>query len=77
MLIFFNATPSVYADHSEYIETACETPGDVTRTCLECHEEQGEAFIHTAHWLWRGETPFMKNHESATQFGKTNLINNY
>ncbi len=76
-IFFFESTSYAGEDHSEFIETSLKTPGDVTRACLECHDTQGEDFIKTAHWLWKGETPFLKNHESDTSLGKINLMNNY
>ena len=64
-------------NHSEFIETQCITGEDVTRTCLECHEETALEFMDTAHWMWKGETPFLKNHESDSHLGKINLMNDY
>ena len=76
-LVFFSTASHAGVDHSEFIETSLVTPGDVTRACLECHDSTGEDFIKTAHWLWKGESPFLKNHESANNFGKINLMNDY
>ncbi|SMC36877.1 hypothetical protein SAMN02746065_101171 [Desulfocicer vacuolatum DSM 3385] len=64
-------------DHSEFIETQCLTGEDVTRTCLECHEETAMEFMDTAHWMWKGKTPYLKGHETDGRFGKINLMNDY
>lgn len=64
-------------DHSEFIEADCLTGEDVTRNCLECHEEAAEDFMETAHWRWKGETPYLINHETDHQLGKINLMNDY
>ena len=37
-----------------------------TQTCLECHEEEAEAFFHSQHYQWRGGTP-----PSSTRKGKS------
>ena len=49
----------------------------VTKACLECHEEQGKEMLSSAHWLWKGPTPYLMGHETDNELGKTNLINNY
>lgn len=64
-------------DHSEFFDAEVETPEQVTRACLECHETAGQDFIKTAHWLWKGKTPFVKEHETDNKFGKINLMNGY
>lgn len=78
-LVSIHASPSLYAgeDHSELIESILTTPQEVTQTCLECHESAAEDFMKTAHWLWRGKTPFVKGHESKESLGKINLMNDY
>ena len=78
LFLSLNTAPShAGEDHSELIETPFDTPQEVTQACLECHESVGEDFIETAHWLWRGKTPFVKDHESDSSLGKINLINDY
>ena len=77
LIISTCTTSHAGVDHSEFIETQCITGKDVTRTCLECHEETATEFMNTAHWMWKGETPFLKNHESDSHLGKINLMNNY
>jgi octaheme c-type cytochrome (tetrathionate reductase family) len=57
------------------MEGPYETPQDVTRACLECHEDEAADFQHSRHWNWLGE-PF--EHEGKTiRLGKANLINNF
>lgn len=64
-------------DHTELIKTQCVTGEDVTRTCLKCHEESARDFMETAHWRWKGPSPYVKGHEKEVSLGKINLINNY
>ena len=64
-------------DHSDFFDTSFETGSDVTRACLECHDSEAEEFMDTAHWLWKGKTPFLKNKKSDTDIGKINLMNDF
>jgi len=50
---------------------------EVTGQCLSCHAEEGEQFLKSAHWNWRGPTPGLVGHEDDTTVGKENLINNF
>ncbi len=53
-------------------------PDEVTADCLRCHDDAANDMLHTAHWLWKGPTPFLEGRETETETGKgTNLINNY
>ncbi len=52
-----------------------ETPHDVTKSCLECHEDVGDDILMTRHWRWFTEKK-LPNGETV-QYGKTNVLNNY
>jgi octaheme c-type cytochrome (tetrathionate reductase family) len=53
-------------------------PEQVTESCLKCHDTQAEDFLTTAHWLWKGPTPYIENHEKNIQSGKaTDAVNNF
>ena len=45
-----------------------------TETCLKCHEEEAEAFFHSQHYQWRGETPAVVNADGE-RLGKLTMIN--
>ena len=77
LIISFYSISYAGVDHSEFIEDQCLTGEDVTRTCLNCHEETAMEFMDTAHWMWKGKTPYLKGHESDSHIGKTNLMNDY
>ena len=77
IIISFNTKSHADVDHSDFIENQCATGEDVTRSCLECHEETADEFMNTAHWMWKGETPFLIGHESDSSLGKINLMNDY
>ncbi len=54
------------------------TPEQVTLECLRCHPEVGEDVLHSAHWLWRGPSPYTVGRCQEILCGKaTNAINNF
>ncbi len=63
-------------DHSEYFESAFATPQDVTKACMECHEEEAKNFLHSRHWNWLGEE-FEVEGKGKIRLGKKNIINNF
>jgi octaheme c-type cytochrome (tetrathionate reductase family) len=64
-------------DHSDFITGPFKTGPDVTKKCLECHEKEGNDFIKTPHWLWKGPTRgHIRGYEkSNVEYGKTNMLN--
>ena len=64
-------------DHSSLLEKDFPDGPSVTRECLACHEEQGQDFIKTAHWLWKGPTPHVADESKNGGLGKRNLMNNF
>ncbi len=64
-------------DHSKFISGEYETPNEVTQDCMSCHPNQISDFMKTAHWLWKGPTPYLIGHEKDTHIGKINLMNNF
>lgn len=82
-VLFFIALLMLYSpcyameDHSKHMEKNYANGQDVTLRCLECHADQGDAFMKTAHWLWKGETPFLEGREKGVELGKINLLNDY
>ena len=65
------AAPKQYA-HQEYFEHY-----EGTQTCLECHEQEAENFLHTRHYRWKGESPEIVNLEPDQEIGKANVINDF
>jgi hypothetical protein len=49
----------------------------VTKDCLECHTDEAKEILHSAHWLWKGPSPFVEGNEDRRDLGKRNLINNF
>jgi octaheme c-type cytochrome (tetrathionate reductase family) len=66
-------------DHSELIKGPFKDGPDVTRACLECHEEQAADFMKTSHWRWQGPiNGHVRGYEhSRVEYGKTNMINGF
>ena len=64
-------------DHIEALAGPFPDGISVTGACLECHEDQGEEMLASAHWRWKGPTPYLVGHENEKELGKNNLINNY
>ena len=34
----------------------------VTKACLKCHRKQADEVLTSAHWLWKGPSPFVSGH---------------
>jgi hypothetical protein len=57
--------------HQEYFEHY-----EGTQTCLECHQEEAEAFFHSQHYQWQGEAPAIVNADRQ-RLGKMNTLNDF
>ncbi len=69
-----DATPASTADHSKFkeLEGPFDSGPEVTRACLECHNEAGHQFMKNKHWTWRYTHPV-----TGQKLGKAVLINNF
>ncbi|SDN70570.1 Class III cytochrome C family protein [Desulfonauticus submarinus] len=65
-------------DHKKIVKLPKNpTPFQVTKECLRCHEDAGREMLTTAHWLWRGPSPYTVNHRKCIHHGKgTDVLNN-
>lgn len=57
--------------HQDYFEHY-----EGTSTCLECHDDAAEAFFHSVHYQWQGETPDLVGADDR-RLGKMNTINDF
>lgn len=74
-IVAFLALPALAANpHKEYVQGDFKTGPDVTKVCLECHEEQADSFMTTSHWTWSMEQVIDGKKIMA---GKRNTFNNY
>ncbi len=66
-------------DHKELVKLPKNpSPFEVTKACLECHDDAANDMIKTAHWLWKGPSPYTAGHRKDIQHGKgTTALNNY
>ncbi|MFQ5421587.1 MAG: hypothetical protein ACE5EY_14635, partial [Anaerolineae bacterium] len=44
-----------HTDHTPLIEGEFATGQEVTKACLECHEEAAHQVMDTVHWTWESE----------------------
>ena len=66
-----------HTDHTDLMQGPYETGQDVTRACLECHEDAGHEMLQTVHWKWESEPVLLPGREEAVTIGKKNQINNF
>ncbi|RPH94536.1 MAG: tetrathionate reductase family octaheme c-type cytochrome [Lysobacterales bacterium] len=64
-------------DHSSLFEQPFTTGQEVTRACLECHEQSAEQVMHTVHWTWQADPVPMEGRAEPVALGKKNAINNF
>jgi hypothetical protein len=66
-------------DHKELVKLGPDPePWEVTQECLRCHDNAGEDMLSTAHWLWRGHSPYTLEHRKEVMHGKaTTAVNNF
>ena len=66
-------------DHGELVQLPPDPePTQVTAECLRCHEAAGRDMLASAHWLWKGPSPFTLKHRKAVHHGKaTTAVNNF
>jgi octaheme c-type cytochrome (tetrathionate reductase family) len=64
-------------DHTELMPGPYETGSEVTRACLECHEEAGQEMLESVHWTWESDPVVLPGREEPVTIGKKNQINNF
>jgi octaheme c-type cytochrome (tetrathionate reductase family) len=64
-------------DHTDLMTGLYETGSDVTRECLECHEDAAVQVMGTTHWTWESEPVLLPGREEPVTIGKANQINNF
>ena len=75
LIIALLSSVTAYAvDHSEFITGPFENGSDVTKACLECHDDQATDVMKTPHWTWQREQVV---DGKKVDLGKINAINNF
>ena len=62
-------------DHSTLIKGPFKTGPDVTKQCLQCHEQQAKDFMKTVHWTWSSRQKV--DGKGEVNLGKVNAVNNF
>jgi hypothetical protein len=64
-------------DHKDLIQLAANPePSQVTSECLRCHKQAGEDMLKSAHWKWKGPSPYTLNHRRKVDLGKATIATN-
>lgn len=66
-----------HTDHTDLMQGPFETGPDVTRACLECHEEAGQEMLQSVHWTWETEPLQLPGRDELVTVGKKNQLNNF
>jgi octaheme c-type cytochrome (tetrathionate reductase family) len=74
-ILGFQITGQDQNSHSE-MKGPFHTPQEVTKKCLECHNEVGDEILKTQHWTWLGEEKIKRGNKEY-RIGKRNLINSF
>jgi octaheme c-type cytochrome (tetrathionate reductase family) len=71
--------PVKVPDHHQLVQLTDSADAlAVTKSCLSCHEKEGQAILKTAHWNWHGASTYTVGHENRIDIGKRhNTINNF
>jgi octaheme c-type cytochrome (tetrathionate reductase family) len=67
----------IHVDHADIVNGDFKTGQDVTRTCLECHEDAATDFMKTTHWTWESKAFDVPWRDEPVTIGKINQINNF
>lgn len=65
------------SDHHSSMKGSYPDGISVTKECIKCHQKAAQEVMSSAHWLWRGPSPFVEGREDRTDLGKINLVNNF
>ena len=66
-----------HMDHSAFFEEPFAMGPEVTKACLECHEDAANEVMGTAHFQWVGDEVIDPRTGKPERIGKKNLINNF
>jgi len=70
-------TKLVHVDHHDIVQGEFTTGQDVTRACLECHEDAATDLMKTTHWTWESKEFNVPWRDVPVTIGKINQINNF
>lgn len=64
-------------DHAPLIRGPFETGSDVTRACLECHQDSAHEVMASNHWTWQAPPVEVAWRDEPVSIGKANALNNF
>lgn len=67
----------IHVDHADIVQGDFKTGQDVTRACLECHEDAATQVMVTTHWTWESKEFDVPWRDEPATIGKANQINNF
>jgi octaheme c-type cytochrome (tetrathionate reductase family) len=67
----------IHTSHVDLMKGPYATGPEVTRACLECHEDSADEVMHTTHWTWESEPFEVAWRDEPVTIGKINQINNF
>ncbi len=70
----FAGTGFAATDHATLIKGPFQTGPEVTKKCIECHENEAGEVMKTTHWTWSSE---QKVNGKTINRGKKNTLNNF
>jgi octaheme c-type cytochrome (tetrathionate reductase family) len=62
-------------NHAKHLKGPFTSGPEVTKACLECHDQEAKHFMGTVHWTWSARQKTADGRE--VELGKANAINNY
>jgi octaheme c-type cytochrome (tetrathionate reductase family) len=74
-LLAWGGVAAAAGPHADMIQGPFTAGPEVTKACLDCHEQQAKDVMKTVHWTWqeKQEAPG----KGTVSIGKVNLINNF
>ena len=64
-------------DHTALMPGPYESGAEVTRACLECHEDAAHQVMDTVHWTWESKPYEIEGRDEPITIGKKNTLNNF
>ena len=70
-------TDHIPVSHASYpeLQQDFDSIQDVTKACLQCHNNVDDAFMKTGHWTWKSTDSIPG--KGNVEMGKENIINNF
>ena len=77
LIILFSNSLFAGEDHSDFFDSTLTNPREVTKACLDCHEDAAKEVMATIHWTWETLPKPVPGHQDSLSLGKKNVFNNF